>query len=685
MSLHEALKKLSDLTGLTFTFPKDLQTGNTLEDLNQISQLSQVRYRQVQLPASWWKREGEPLLVFYGKDRIPAIAFWKEWQWSLYIPNVSQVKSINLSEADQIAPLAYVFYKTLPDKVTYFSLLKLGFGGAKKWISQYFLLGLIGTLLGLATPFLYKVLFDQVIPHSDYNTLSKILAVLVVIAITSLSFQITASLTILRIEGSAQNKLTAAVWDRFLRLPVSFFRKYGVGDLIQRTGMVEEVRKVLSLQTISTIFSALYALIYLVPMFYFSWQLALIGVTFTLLSFGVTLFFIIKRVPIQRALLKLNADINQYLLQLIQGIAKVRVAGAEHKAFNHWYEKFSNSLDLDYDLGKIQNIVMIISLALSSASLILIYATVFFLIENQINPNFTVGTFMAFNAAFIPFSMALAGLLSVIMTLILIVPYWERSKVIFDHTTEDAKTLKNTILLDGGFELKNVSFGYADQPDLIKDISFTVRQGEFIGIVGPSGAGKSTLLRLLLGFEQPASGTILYNGRDLESINKEHFRQQVGVVLQTSNIMTGTIYENILVGRQSSVEQIKKAIVASSLNEVISELPMGMDTILPSGGGTLSGGQKQRILLARALLSEPKMLLLDEATSALDNPTQKRIHANLDQLKVTRIVIAHSLSTLTNANKIYVLLNGRFIEEGTFQELNQKKGLFQNLVNFQEL
>jgi ATP-binding cassette subfamily C protein len=201
--------------------------------------------------------------------------------------------------------------------------------------------------------------------------------------------------------------------------------------------------------------------------------------------------------------------------------------------------------------------------------------------------------------------------------------------------------------------------------------------------VGPSGSGKSTLLRIMLGFESPTEGGVFFDGQALASLDVRAVRQQIGVVLQTSRVMAGDIYTNIVGNSGLSVDDAWRAARQAALDRDIEGMPMGMHTVLAQGGGTLSGGQRQRLLIARALASQPTILFFDEATSALDNLTQAAVSESLEGLRVTRIVIAHRLSTIQQADKIVVLERGRVVEEGRFDDLMERQGVFYALAKRQ--
>lgn len=685
-ALFKALKNLEPYSDVVFKQPKKLHTPYATEFIEDICHQSKIRFREIALKDNWWKSEGDPMLIFWGADRRPAAAFCRGGTWYFHPYDENNPRPLEKELIPEIFPTAFFFYSTPNFTRGYWNIFLMLLRGNASLFSKYFLLGLIGALLGLFAPFIYKALFDQIIPNSDFGTLLLILLALLGIAVSTFAIQAVTSLMMLRFEGLTQYRLNIAIWDQFLRLPMLFFRKYSSGDLIQRSKLVDDIRTSLSVNVIGALAGAFFALLYIIPMLYFSWQLTIIGIVSLGISFLITYNFLKYRVIIERQLLALSAEINQYLIQLVQGLAKIRVAGAETRAFQHWFSKFSQSQELNFQLGKRFNAVGIATTAISMLSLIVIYGTVIYLLENNIDPNFTIGTFMAFNAAFVPFSAAIGGFFGIAMTLVNIIPTWERAKVIFENKPENNIGTGYIKSLKGAVETRELSFRYpTDKQLLLNKINIEAKPGESIGIAGPSGSGKSTILRLLIGFEDPVSGLILYDGENLEHLDKESLRRQCGVVLQTSGIMAGTVYENIVFGRNCSLAQVKKAITYSCLDEILNDLPLGLDTILAGDGGTLSGGQKQRILLARALVTEPKILFLDEATSALDNTTQDRVQGYLDELKITQIVVAHRLSTLRRATRIYVVEKGNIVEQGTYQELKDKGGLFSHFVAHQEL
>lgn len=235
----------------------------------------------------------------------------------------------------------------------------------------------------------------------------------------------------------------------------------------------------------------------------------------------------------------------------------------------------------------------------------------------------------------------------------------------------------------GNIEFRNVNFRFkdADKP-VIHDLSLNIEQGETVAFVGVSGAGKSTLLNLVIGFLKPQSGQILIDGSDLDAINLKSFRKHIAVVPQTPILFTGTLRENITYGADDISEAfLKDVIAASNLEELVSSLPDGLDTMITEHGANLSGGQRQRVSIARAFIRDPKILILDEATSALDTISEKKIQDSIDRLVKDRttLIVAHRLSTIRNADKIAVIGDGGVMEYGTYDALMAQQGEFYRL------
>jgi NHLM bacteriocin system ABC transporter ATP-binding protein len=387
-----------------------------------------------------------------------------------------------------------------------------------------------------------------------------------------------------------------------------------------------------------------------------------------------------RQMTYYRRLVYLQGKISGIVLQAIEGTAKFRAAAAEGRAFATWAAEFSQAKRVSYQARDISNNLQTFNAGYQVITTMAIFAVV--ILSGR--EGLTIGQFLAFNTAFIQFMMAVMTLSGAFLTVLNIIPMYERARPVLQAVPEVDELKEHPGELVGGIEIANVSFCYdEDGPVILKDVSLEIHPGEYVALVGSSGSGKSTLFRLLLGFEHPLSGSIYYDGRDLDRLDVREVRRQLGVVLQNGKVMAGDIFSNIVGSLPLTIDDAWRAAAMAGLAEDIRKLPMGMHTILSNGGGTLSGGQRQRLLIARAVVNRPRILFFDEATSALDNHTQAIVSQSLEDLQATRVVIAHRLSTIKGADKIFVLQNGRIAQQGTYDELINVEGLFADLAKRQ--
>lgn len=324
-------------------------------------------------------------------------------------------------------------------------------------------------------------------------------------------------------------------------------------------------------------------------------------------------------------------------------------------------------------------------------SFLALYYVVFNEISEAVAQGTTAGTityaeFLEFQAAYTAFNTSLTATIPSLSEFAVVRPLLENLMPILEAEPENILEKPDADVLSGAIEVRHLSFSYGeDLPKVVDDLSFSVAAGEQVAIVGKSGCGKSTLIRLLLGFETPESGAIYYDGQDLSELSLTSVRTQIGVVLQGGQLMTGDIFHNIIGTANLSLEDAWEAAKAAGIDEDIRQMPMQMQTVISEGSTNISGGQRQRILIARALAMKPSILIFDEATSALDNRTQAIVTESLDRLHATRIVVAHRLSTIRNADRIIVLDGGHIVESGSFEELTARNGVFSGFVKRQVL
>jgi len=650
--------------------------GSSLED---IARSSGFRSRQVILKETWWRRDQGPLLAFIGEERRPvALIPDSPRRYTIYDPETGTRQKVTSLNAESLAPEAYSFYRPFPSRaLAGWDIIKFGFKGCAGSLVSVILMGVVGALLSLLVPIMTGIIFDRVIPEASINQLLQISLILFIAALAMVMFEVTKGISLLRIVGKVDSSIQAAIWDRLLSLPVPFFRGYSAGDLAKRAMGINEIRDVLSGVTVNAILACLFSIFSLILLFYYDVKLALIAAGLSLTGILVTGIISYLIVRYQRKVNDIEGKISGMVLQFISGLAKLRISGTEDRAFAQWAASFAEKKKLAFKAGMIQNALTSFSSAFPVMASMAIFAWVIWKTEGDLS----TGDFLAFNAAYANFQMAMLQMVAALANSLTIIPLYERLKPIIEATPETHLTGTNPGALSGAIEVSHINFRYSpDDPLVLKDVSLQITPGQFVAIVGGSGSGKSTLLRLLLGFEEQKSGAVYYDGHNLASLDLLEVRRQIGVVLQNARLMQGDIFKNIVGASNLTIDNAWEAARMVGIDKDIKEMPMGMHTVVSAGGGTLSGGQRQRLIIARAIVKKPRILFFDEATSALDNRTQAIVSRSLEKLEVTRVVVAHRLSTILNADCIYVLQDGEIIESGAYDELMRRKGFFADLA-----
>jgi NHLM bacteriocin system ABC transporter ATP-binding protein len=654
--------------------------GETVED---IAESGAMRARRVLLRGNWHREDGGPLVAFTAQDRRPvALIPTSPKAYALHDPGDDSIRPVTGEMLDELDLAAYSLYRPLPArKLSMRDIPLFGLRGSWRDLAWVCVLGAVLGLAGLITPLLTRTIFNDIIPGAERGRLLQVVAILLGFTVASLLFEVTKSIAMLRAKARTDHNLETAIWERLLRLPVRFFRKFTAGDLAQRAMALNSVQQLLSGASLSSMFSAMFSLIFLAQLFYFDTKLALLALGITLVSALATALVSAIQIRYQRKAVGLAGKISGQTLQFITGVSKLRAGGAEDRALMLWAEDFAEQRRISYKLSTIGNAFSAFNTAFATIGSALIFiGVVYFERETDMD----MGTFIAFWAAFGGLQGGILSLVGAVTQVFHAIPYYERLKPIIEEAPEDSEAKGDPGKITGNIELSNLNFRYADDgPMLLRNVSFRVKPGEFVAITGPSGSGKTTLLRLLLGFETPQSGSILFDNQDLSQLDAAKVRKQMGVVLQDGGLMPGDIFTNIIGASTLTIDDAWRAAKMAGFDKDIKEMPMGMHTVISEGASTLSGGQKQRLIIARALARNPKVLLFDEATSALDNRTQEIVTQSLNQLPVARIVIAHRLSTIRSADTIIVLKDGEVHEAGNYEQLMAARGLFHDLAKRQ--
>ncbi|WPL16486.1 RTX-I toxin determinant B [Thiorhodovibrio winogradskyi] len=697
--LHEAMRLVAAASGMTIAPPAE-RINPLAHPLDEIARRSHLRTRRVLLRDDWHRRDNDPLLGYLGEDQRPVALIPDGPKRYRLIdpgakPGTNQEQPLTEALAEQLAGEAQVLYRPFPaHPLKVREVLRFGLAGLRLDPATVLAMGLLTGLLALATPIATSQILSDIIPRADISMHLMLVAGLVLAALGSAAFAVTRGFAMLRLQTRMDARIQTAVWDRLLSLPVSFFRDYIAGDLADRANGINAIREVLSSTVLQAALNLVFSLFSLILLFWYSWKLAFVALGVVLVILGLSFLVTLMQLPLQREMIGRGGKIEGLVFQLLVGLSKLRNSASEARAFARWAEQFSITKDLTYRIRRLGAMQQVLNTLFPLIASIAFFAVISFVLNQASEADsaplalaqsgFGIKEFLGFLPAFGQFSGAMIGLLGTLTTLITIVPLYERVRPILEAIPERSELKADPGALDGRIEFSSVVFRYDPQvPPAVNQVSLRIASGSYVAFVGASGSGKSTLVRLLLGFEQPESGGVYLDGRDISGLDMQAVRRQIGVVLQNGRIMSGSIFENIVGSLPLAIEDAWQAAEMAGFAEDIKQMPMGMHTVLPDGAASLSGGQRQRLMIARALVHKPRILILDEATSALDNRTQDVVNRSLTKLNMTRIVVAHRLSTIERVDRIFVMQQGRIVESGTFHELMNLNGEFAELARRQ--
>ena len=653
------------------------------ERITLLARSARVRTRRVRLTDDWWGADSGPMIGYLAEDHRPvALVPRGATRYELIDPQNHSRVVVDGRTAAAVEPDAVVVYRPLPDgPLTIGALLRSALLHARSDVVRLFAFAIGSALVALAVPIVTGRIVGIVIPEADVPELLQLTLALVIAAIAGALFQLATAIAVLRIQGRMGGYLVPAIWGRLLSLPTAFFRRYSAGDLAVRVQSVEAMVRVVGSGAVVALLGVATAVVSLALIWYYS---IVFGIVATLLLAALAVVVVFSsRVQYRRAraVEQTAGQLSGLVLEFVSGISKLRVAGAHEKAFGRWAERFGTRRAAQNDVRRAQNIVTIAIAVFPVLSSLVLFAVVGVSDPQAVS----AGQFLAINAAFGQVVAAVVSITLVTTQLVQAAPAMRRVLPVITEIPEDDATKSDPGVLRGDVQFSGVSFRYQeDGPLVLDDVSIRIPAGSSIALVGPSGSGKSTLGRLLLGFEVPEEGGVYLDDQDLAGLDLRAVRRQLGVVLQSVEPLPGSIMSNILGDAVDlTIDDAWRAAEHAGLADDVRAMPMGMHTAITEGGSTLSGGQRQRLLIARALAGDPRVLLFDEATSALDNVTQAVVAESLAELFVTRIVIAHRLSTVRNADRIYYLERGRILESGTFDELMSLGGRFAAQANRQ--
>ncbi|MBK3575746.1 NHLP bacteriocin export ABC transporter permease/ATPase subunit [Streptomyces sp. MBT65] len=659
---YAACKVVAEAAGITLAEPA--QSGgesDRLDPVERIALASRVRVRGVRLDGRWWRDNVGPLVGRRALSGAPVALLWRRGGYVAVHPATGRETPIEKANAAEFEPRAVMFYRPLPERrLSPLGLLRFSLQGTGSDLSNLLISGLVTVAIGALVPIATGKVLGEFVPKAQTNLIVQVCLAVMITSVVAAAFMLLENLTILRLEGRIEATLQPAVWDRLLRLPTTFFTERSTGELASAAMGISSIRRLLAGVGPVVAQSVTVGVMNLGLLFWYSPSLAFAAIGMLVVIAAVFLSLGLWQVRWQRKLVVLSNKLNNQAFQTLRGLPKLRVAAAENYAYAAWASEFARSRELQQKVGRIKNLTTVMGAVYLPVCTLLM----FMLLAGPARGSMSAASFLSFNTSVTMLLTSVTSLTGAFVSTVSALPLFEEIRPVLDAAPEVRTASTRPGRLSGAIEARRVSFRYADDgPLVLDDVSFEARAGEFVAIVGPSGCGKSTLLRLLIGFDRPVSGSVLYDGQDLGALDQSAVRRQCGVVLQHAQPFTGSILDVICGTEPFTPEEAMAAAEMAGLAEDIRRMPMGLHTIV-SGSGAVSGGQRQRLMIAQALIRRPRILFFDEATSALDNETQRTVIESTKALNATRIVIAHRLSTVLDADRVVVMEDGKVAQQG---------------------
>ena len=688
-ALNDERQVTTDAIGevLKYYRVKPQEVPESIRDMNEVLEFLMRPYgimrRNVRLDKGWYKDAIGAMLGTRTDDgSVVALIPHGLTGYRFYDNKTGRYVRVGRGNESLISDEAFAFYKPFP-------LKSMTLGSFMKYLVEQIaipdLVMLAGamvaaTLLGMLMPRLNAMLFSDVLDSGSGRMLIGMAIFMVCTTISTLLIGVVRSLVSSRINTRLDMTVEAASMMRILSLPASFFKEYSAGELSSRMLYINSLANQIVDMALSTGLTSLFSLAYISQIFIYAPALVAPALLITLATIAVSTATMLIQVRISKQQMLLSSKEGGLSHALISGVQKIRLSGAEHRAFARWGKLYSVSARLSYNPPMLLKVSRVISMAISLIGTMALYFA-------AVKSSVSVSEYYAFNSAYGMVSGAFMSLAGIATSVARIKPTLDMVRPILETVPEIDENKTMVTRLSGGIELNNVTFRYKeDMPAILDNLSLKIRPGQYVAIVGKTGCGKSTLMRILLGFEIPQKGAVYYDGRDLKSLDPKSLRRRIGTVMQNGKLFMGDVYSNIVISAPwLTLNDAWEAAEIAGMAEDIRRMPMGMHTLISEGQGGISGGQRQRLMIARAVAPKPRILMFDEATSALDNITQKQVSEALDKMKCTRIVIAHRLSTIRQCDRIVYLDHGKIIEDGTYEELIARNGSFAELVARQRL
>lgn len=659
---YAACELVARAAGISLAPAAQSGTGaDRLDPVERIALASRLRTRVVRLQGRWWREDTGPLVGHRALSGAPVALLWRRGGYVAVHPATGRETPVERANAEEFEPRAVMFYRPLPERrPSPLRLLRFCMTGTRGDLTGLLLSGLVTVAIGALVPLATGKVLGEFVPRAQTGLIAQVCLAVIIGSVVAAAFMLLQNLTLLRLEGRVEATLQPAVWDRLLRLPTRFFTERSTGELASAAMGISAIRRLLAGVAPTVAQAVTVGAVNLGVLLWFSVPMALAAIGMLVVVASVFLGLGLWQVRWQRRLVVLTNKLNNQAFQTLRGLPKLRVAAAENYAYAAWASEFARSRELQQRAGRIKNLTAV----LGAVYLPLCTLAMFMLLAGPARGSMTAAEFLTFNTSVTMVLTSVTQLTGAFVSGVAALPLFEQIRPVLDATPEVRAASTRPGPLTGAVEARRLSFRYSDDgPLVLDDVSFEVRPGEFVAVVGPSGCGKSTLLRLLIGFDRPVSGSVLYDGQDLAALDQSAVRRQCGVVLQHAQPFTGSVLDVIRGAEPYTPEEAMAAAEMAGLAEDIRRMPMGLHTIV-SGSGAVSGGQRQRLMIAQALIRRPRILFFDEATSALDNRTQRTVIESTKALEATRIVIAHRLSTVLDADRVVVMEGGKVVQQG---------------------
>lgn len=662
-----ALRLVGRQIGLEVKAPLTGVGGGTIErQLARILHASGAHAREVLLSGQWWKTDSGPFFL-PRKNRKPAAALRASNGYYLVDPTgAERPVMIDETVAKDVARTGYQLYPVLSDEVTTAArLFHFGLSGRRGDLLRILALVLLSGAVGLAVPVLTGRVLGDFVESADRRMILVGSAAVMISAMVTAVIGVVVNLSVVKLTGRVLGRMQTAVWGKLLALPVGFFRTDEAGSLARSVLGVHYSQEALAGALSVAVIGLVGASLNLIVIGYQSVRLAFVVLALVLFALAVTWWIGRRSAQIQTEVHEREKRTSALMLQVLTSVPKIRVTATEGRVLRQWSGMHVADTRLKLRLRQSQNALLTFNVGYPLFCTLLL----FWLVGGPWKGSIDISAFLTILTAANLLIAAVVQMTSAALIAIPVVPMLRDIETVLAEPAETHAGSVDPGELSGQVTVSGVSFRYGDGPLILDTVSLTIEPGQFVAIVGGSGSGKSTLLRLILGFEKPLAGGITFDGLDLDELDLRAVRSQCGVVLQGGGLTPGSIRSNILGTSGLTIKDAWEAAEMAGLKDDITDMPMGMATVISEGASALSGGQRQRLMIARALVNRPRMVCFDEATSALDNPTQKIVAASTRKLNATRLIIAHRLSTIADADKIVVLDRGAVVQEGTYDEL----------------